>query len=547
MSIKPIQSRIFFPYLHLMNRLTILLLLVVAMLFSCKKENDNPQWDVNLLGPLAHASLGIENLIGDSLIEADANGAIRLLIDTSYSNFKLDSIYEIPDTSISTVVIFPPFPQTIQPNTPFLSNNNNVNLGVSGVQLKLADLQNGSILIEMKNTLRSKIYYTYTIPKAKKNGVPFSVTFTVDSASTTDPKFFSGNYDFTGYTIDLTGSTGGLYNTIAYSVEARANPTGVEFNLFGSDTLINVKTSFLGITPKYVRGYLGQADLSDNKSLNLGIRSLISNGTILLDSIEMKFEVVNYIGADIQAYVNQMFSVNNQNGTTIQLNSPTLIQHYLNINRAAEDAPVSYNVHPSYYSAVLNNSNSNIKQIIESLPDSLKYDLSLNLNPLGNISGSTDFIYSDKIVDTRIQVSMPLAFAANQLTLSQTIDFSIQNSTDLDPIGPSEITIYADNGFPFDMDIQLSLLDETGSTIDNLLVPGLIGSAQTNINNLVSASTLTKLKVPTTESRKEKLKATKQIRIRAAFTTPNYPQLFQLYNTYHLDLKLIGDGEYHIR
>jgi hypothetical protein len=184
---------------------------------------------------------------------------------------------------------------------------------------------------------------------------------------------------------------------------------------------------------------------------------------------------------------------------------------------------------------------------MESLPDSLRYDLSFQLNPLGNISGSSDFIYSDKLIDTRIQVKTPLSFAANQLTLSDTIDFNIEDATDLDPIGPSVITLHATNGFPFDMNMQLLLLDENNIVIDSLLVPGLIASGQLDINNLVTSSTQTKIPIPIDDNRKQKLTNTKRIKVRAAFTTPNYPQLVQLYNSYHLDLKFIGDGEYLIR
>lgn len=530
-----------------MKRLLIFASICIGLLFSCKKENDNPQWDINVLGPLAKATLGIENLIGDSSLGIDGNGALSITIDTTFSNFKLDSIYQIPDTTLYTIQVFPAFPQPIPPNTPFTSQNNNVVLGISGVELKLANLKSGTIKIEIKNTLQSKIFYTYTIPKAKKNGVPFTITFTIDSASITNPKYFNQSYDFSGYTVDLTGNNGSLVNTIAYNVEARSDPNGQTFNLVGSDTLINLKTSMIGIAPDYVRGYLGQSNLTDKKSISFGFGNLISDGTIVLDSVEMNFAVTNYAGADIQAYVNVLTALNNRTGQALSLNSASLIQNYLNINRATEAYPISYNVSPSVYSVILNKSNSNIKQVMESLPDSLLYDISLQINPLGNIGGSSDFIYSDRIVDTRIQVKLPLSFGANQLTLSDTLDFDINNTTDLDPVGPSTITLLALNGFPFDMDMQMILLDENNSTIDSLLVPGLIAAGQLDMNNRVSNSTLTKLTIPIDDSRKENLKRTKRIKVRAAFSTPNYPQLVQLYNTYHLDLKFVGDGLYHIR
>lgn len=531
----------------MIKRFFTLIYLTAFLLFACKKQNENPQWDVNVLGPLAHATLGLNNLVGDSFITANNSGALIIRIDTSFSNLKLDSVYHVPDTTILTSQVFPAFPSTIMPGTTFISGNNNVALGVSNVQLKFANISAGFIKLDFKNTLQSKIILSYTIPKAKKNGIAFTITANVDSGSVTNPTFFSQTYDFSGYSIDMTGSTGGLYNTISYDVQAKSDPSGYTFNLFGGDTLINLKTSLLQITPDYVRGYLGQNNLNDSKEINLGIGGLIRSGTILLDSINMQFDISNYIGADIQAYVDHLISVDNRTATNISLANSTLIQHPININRAIDPFYASYNPNPALYSIVLNKNNSNIKQLIENLPDKLRYDIKLKLNPLGNISGSSDFIYSNQLVKTRIQIDMPLSFAANQLTILDTINFSVANSANVDAIGPSTLYVVAKNGFPFDINLQLFLIDENNIVSDSILVSDLIVSGTIGANLLVSQSTTTKIPIPIDAIRKSKILATKRIAIRATFNSPTYPLLTQLYNSYHLDLKLIGDGTYYIR
>lgn len=531
----------------MIKRFFTLIYLTAFLLFACKKQNENPQWDVNVLGPLAHATLGLNNLVGDSFITANNSGALIIRIDTSFSNLKLDSVYHVPDTTILTSQVFPAFPSTIMPGTTFISGNNNVALGVSNVQLKFANISAGFIKLDFKNTLQSKIILSYTIPKAKKNGIAFTITANVDSGSVTNPTFFSQTYDFSGYSIDMTGSTGGLYNTISYDVQAKSDPSGYTFNLFGGDTLINLKTSLLQITPDYVRGYLGQNNLNDSKEINLGIGGLIRSGTILLDSINMQFDISNYIGADIQAYVDHLISVDNRTATNISLANSTLIQHPININRAIDPFYASYNPNPALYSIVLNKNNSNIKQLIENLPDKLRYDIKLKLNPLGNISGSSDFIYSNQLVKTRIQIDMPLSFAANQLTILDTINFSVANSANVDAIGPSTLYVVAKNGFPFDINLQLFLIDENNIVTDSILVSDLIVSGTIGANLLVSQSTTTKIPIPIDAIRKSKILATKRIAIRATFNSPTYPLLTQLYNSYHLDLKLIGDGTYYIR
>lgn len=528
-------------------RYFIFIISAAAVFFSCKKVNENPQWDIEVLGPLAHASLGINQLISDTLLATDVNGALSIKIDTTYSNFTLDSVYQVPDTFIKTSVIFPAFPSTITPNTPFLSNNNNVTLGVPNVQLTNANITSGFIKLEFKNTLQSKIFFTYKIPKAKKNGIPFTITVSVDSASLASPSYFSDTYDFSGYSLDMTGSSGTLFNTISYNVEARSDPNGQSFALFGSDTLINLKTSLIQIVPDYAKGYLGQTTIIDNKNINLGVGGLIKGGNIKLDSVTMKFDITNYVGADLQIYLNQVLSVNNRQGNVIPLSNSNLIRHYININRATEPYFASYSPVPFNYSIILNKGNSNITDLIENIPDILNYNINLKLNPLGNISGNSDFVYSNKLVDTRIQIDMPLSFSANQLVFADTINFSIANATNFDPIGPSTIYLIAKNGFPFDLDMMLFLIDKNNAITDTLLVPGLISSASVGTNAIVTNPITTKISIPIDAARKSRLLTTERIGIRAKFNSPNYPQLTQLYSNYRLDIKLIGDGTYYIR
>ncbi|MBL0104032.1 MAG: hypothetical protein IPP51_09945 [Bacteroidetes bacterium] len=525
----------------------LILLSLVLFVFSCKKENDSPQWDVNILGPLAHATIGVGQLMGNNYLQADPNGRLEISYDTTFSNFQLDSIYQVPDTTIPTVVLFPPFPATIQPDFPFYSNNNNVALGVGGVSIKKAVISSGIIRIDIRNSMHSKIKFTYTIPKAIKNGNPFTIVIWVDSASATQPQSFTGDYDFSGYTVDMTGSTGSLSNTISYSVEARSDPNGVPFTVNASDTVININSSLIGITPSYVKGYLGQTDINEVKDMNVGIGGLIQSGTLLLDSSTLDLRFTNYVGADIQAYVNLLTSHNSNTGANVALTNPSLIQHTINLNRATETSTASGNITPGIYSFHLDNGNSNLKALLENLPDRLQYNVDLGINPLGNISGFNDFVYSDYLVESQMNLKIPLRFAANQLMLVDTTDFNLASTTNLEAIGVSTITMVAKNGFPFDMNLQLLLVNEQNQVIDSLFSPDLIRAASVDANYIVTSSTETRIPIPVNESRKQHLQVVKKICIKASFTTPNYPQTVQLFNSYHLDLKFIADGIYSIR
>ena len=138
-------------------------LCLLLLISACKKENDHPQWDIEVYGPLLHATFGVNELVGSSSIEADSNGAQTLDFDTLFSAFNIDSIYKINDTTLSTIITFPAFPDTIHPGDAFVSNNNDIALGLGNIQLKEAIISSGKIRLEIKNTLNTKVNFIYTI------------------------------------------------------------------------------------------------------------------------------------------------------------------------------------------------------------------------------------------------------------------------------------------------------------------------------------------------------------------------------------------------
>ena len=530
-----------------MPRLLIFLFVSILIIAACKKENDNPQWDVAVLGPLLHATLTMEQMIGDTSIAESADGAQILDFDTIISDFGVDSIYQIADTSFKTINLSPGFPLTIQPGQSFIPNSNIISLGVGGLNLRRAIISKGKIRLEIKNTLRSKVDFTYSIPLAKKNGQSLTIFATVDSGSTSDPKYLTRDIDFAGYDLDLTGSNGNHFNRIEYLIEANAHSPGFPFVVPANDTLVNLKTSLIGISPSFVLGYLGQQSSNESTIRNIGIGGLIKSGTVLIDSVKLKLDIINYIGADAQLYVNSLTSLNNRTGTSLNLNAPAYIQHSLNINRASRDTNLPDPVIPSHYPIVLDNSNSNIRDLIENIPDKITYDLDLSLNPLGNISGNNDFIYSDRLISTRIGIVMPLRFAFNQLLLADTLPFTINNTTDFDPIGDAILSLIADNGFPIDLNVQLFLVDTFGTVTDSLLIPDLIAGAPYDANYRATGMQRTIVKIPIDAERKNRLLGVKQVGLRIKFNTPDYPQPIQFYSDYKLEIKIVADGIYSIR
>ncbi|HNQ61889.1 MAG TPA: hypothetical protein PKJ62_05830 [Bacteroidia bacterium] len=529
------------------NHIAKILTLFIFLNTACKKINDNPQWDIEVLGPVLFATLTLDELLADTLRQNNADGTVSILAEHSFYDFNIDSIYNIPDTTIDNVVVWPIFSTSITAGTPFYSTDNKIALGVGAVKLTKALMQKGNIQIQLKNTLPVKVIYTYSIPKAKKAGVVFSFVQEVQAADANGPGIYSGSYDLAGYELDLTGVNGNLFNTISYNVEAQSDPSGNAFTINLNDTVINLKSELSDLEPVYVKGYLGQNSIAENSFSTTGLARFIEDGFIQLDSVTMDITLKNFIGADAQFFFRSLGAYNSRTNTSVSLSAPSFLNRSLNVNRARESGPVPSPVISSNHLYHLDNSNSNLRSFVENLPERIVYNADLTLNPLGNISFYNDFLYSDKLVDAKLSLKMPFRFAANNLTLVDTQNVSLDALTDLDPIGPLTLTLIAKNGFPVNFNIHLYILDENKILKDSILIPGFIRSANVNQQYDVISSTTTKFEIPIDENRKENFRTGKYIAIRTIFNTPDYAQLIQLRSDHKLDLKLIANGTYYIR
>src|SRR3989339_152070 len=90
------------PKYNLFSGLIPLLLLLIVLCFTgCKKELNEPNWDIDVLTPLAKATLTIENIVDDTLRITNPDNSVSLVYRSSLYKFTLDTLFKIPDTTIS--------------------------------------------------------------------------------------------------------------------------------------------------------------------------------------------------------------------------------------------------------------------------------------------------------------------------------------------------------------------------------------------------------------------------------------------------------------
>jgi hypothetical protein len=523
----------------------ILSLFLIGFLFSaCRKEMEKPSWDTDLLAPLVNASLGIDNILPDSILQTNADSSMKIVYNNAIYNLTMDTLFRIPDTIIKNAYNIP-FTTTLNPGQTVLSNvMSETTYQIQDVQLKSATIKSGFVNYRIKSKIHEVTDFIYSIPCAKKNGIPFSINVSVPAAIGTIPGIYDQTFDLTGYVIDMTGIAQNRVNTIYTSLSAAVNPLGQPVLITPADSII-IENKFFDVIPYYAKGYFGNNTFNIGPATsNFNLFNRITDGTIQLEDVNFSLDITNPIGLDARVYINNISSINTRTGTTINLTN-SLIGSPINLDRAAES---NGNVYPTYYSFPLTVSNSNIKPMIENLPDQFGYSMQMITNPLGNISGSNDFIYVDKLLKASLKMEIPLSLVASNLTLQDTLDFNITTNGGSQNVHSGTITLFANNGFPFDASLQVYTLNDNNLVTDSLFTyANTIDEAPINSSLRVTGKKLTKIVIPVNESRMNLLYATKKIVLKAKFNTSAQPQYIKIYSEYGLDVKLVGDFNYTVQ
>ena len=151
-----------------------------------------------------------------------------------------------------------------------------------------------------------------------------------------------------------------------------------------------------------------------------------------------------------------------------------------------------------------------------------------------------------------LNVSMPLSFEANALVFQDTVAFDLSNSSPhgLDAIKDGVFTVFADNGYPLQANLQLYLYDEWGGFLDSLIIaPHTISAAPLNANCKVDPPLRSTLQVVADENKMNKIRNAKTAVVRAEFdmhapaSCGNYTKI---YSTYNLSVKLTGKFTYEV-
>lgn len=530
-----------------MKKRLLIHLLGILLFTTCKREP--AEWDVDIVAPVATASLSINDVAPDEYFITDNNGVVKVVYQNTIYTLPIDSLLKLPDTTLNYPLVIP-FTLNLSPGTAIPAINQTINFKVDPARLNRVVINQGKLNLTVTSSGSQPLDMNYRVPLAFINGSYLDIIETIPAMANGDSGLFQKDYDLAGYDINLSGSTGGQNNNLNYSISgAVSNSAIADISVQAGQRLLNFYSTYKDMKPEYVEGYFGSKNVSitDTSTLNL-IKKVVA-GTLDIEDINLSITLENSIGADIRTTIKKLKGVNTKNGTAVSLTHP-IINAPLNIDRATN---LGYGSSATPYittnkTYTFNPGNSNITQFISNLPDQYEYDVELLLNPLGNISGGNDFIYRDAGIKINLDLEMPLSFKSDNLTLVDTIDYNINaKKEDIQRYQGGSYKLFAYNGFPLDATAKLLLLDSTNTVIDTLLNSSSIAAANVDANFKAIGQKQSIVAFPVSASQASNLVACKKVIVLVSFTTQPTNQYLKIYNTYKLDLKLTSDFKFRMK
>ena len=464
----------------------------ILTLSSCKKFEDirvvddinyNPEFAI----PLINSSVSLQDILDSeeniAILEIDNDGNMTLNYEAEFEhNSATELIGEIPSFPLILV-------DTVT-NVPVQVFNN--------VELNSISLKSGTISFNIQSGITENIDLTITIPELTKNGIPFSTNLPLVYQGSLPVSAQINPISVEGYALDLTG------NSVQINYDAITN---------GGDKVVIdfIAGSADNWNYDLIEGVAEQQafDISQD-SIEIDLYGSWLEGEISFEDPQIAIEVENSFGFPIGVQLINVVAITSAgNEVYLTTTNNSFDVNYPAMNEIGESKTTTF-----YF----DKNNSNIKEIIQTRPTKLYYEIEGILNP--DDLDDTGFITDQSDLTSLLMLELPIHGTATGFTVQTNADMDLQ---DIDIINDAEFKIITDNGMPIDVELQLYFQDEKENIIDSLFnePKTLLGAASVDTNGNTTSTTEITTFVDIPKERMLSIQNATTAIIRVAFSTLN--------------------------
>lgn len=481
----------------------ILCLAIVALIstscefLSALDNAETPDWEIELALPLIQSTV----TIGD-LLEGFESVADALSMDSAGV---LHFHYRSELLTRSGEEIFSRIGAALPPVIPLLSENSSLPLTLpDGAILDRVDLKAGNFTFYAENPHRDPVQVRLTLPDLRNQDKAFSLVFNLQGYSGSGPRPSATN------AIAPTALAGYGFFPVNQRVRVQYEALSPKGDRLPLD-LFFVQLSNLKFS--YFQGYLGRL-LYEGERDSVRIDFFDTRyvqGNIRFADPKVTFFLENSIGVPTLAVVNA-FEVINVKGERQAVQSQAVQSGiafpFPGLNEIGQVKQKIFD---------FTKENSNIRELLNTGPVSVVYDVDALTHPSGN-NAERGFV-SDKSF-YRISAAVDLPFSG------EASGFEVDKEFSLDLSGYSEakkiaLKLITDNDIPLDLDVQGYFLRASGQIVDSLLtVPGrLIQGAAVGASGLPTGKGTKTTEVTYEGARLERILGASRLRLKVSLST----------------------------
>ena len=384
------------------------------------------------------------------------------------------------------------------------------------------------MIISVSNEFNHDLELVINIPSLEQSlGNNWSDTISVSPNS-----LGQTTLDMSNYTMDLTkGSTG--FNELVIQFSITLNGTGQSIS--PTDKVgIDFQMTDIGAFDVVNGDFKNQQISIDEDSILFNIFQASESAIDFeLTNPSIEFNVVNSFGFPAQLAMNQLYSIDSSgNVFNVTYNSTA----FPAIPKPAVQGDSTSTT------MFMNNTNSNIADLISTTPKQLNYEPSFEINP--NTGPNSNYITSTSKMSISSEITLPLEGYAGGWKMGDTIPFDFK----VDDLFSGETTVeeatikfVTTNGWPAEVAFTLLLLDSNRNTLSTIANDELIlQSGVLDANGKVVGPTIKVTELYCDSTCVDELNITKFVVLSVDANTTNYSsqQPVKIYEDYKLGVAM---------
>lgn len=475
-----------------------------------------PDTEFSLAIPIANGEFVLADYIDQNSdfvsVEIDQDGLVRLVFN-KFDQFeqRASDIIDIPDQQFSNTFGFSSgLAAQLALNNPIISTQNysfGFDVEEVGDLLDSVTIKSGTFEIDLSGDFPASGNMSITIPSLVIGGSPYSETVSWEYATSGPSQSFTLSPNINGATLDLTQPGGNNDFEVDIQMEVIYEGQPISATNIMSFTLDIYDIEFNGIFGSFDTRTVDAA----SDTIRVDFFQDLDVQDVFIEEPSMTLTFWNSFGILVEGVVNRI-AAREPGGQAVALSGSVVA------SPLALGAPSINEIGQTIRTdVVIDNTNSNVTDMIAILPSRIVYAVAGTINPSG--LNSPQFVLDSSAIIVNYSAQIPLYGRFNKLTKEQEIEF---DGGSLQDMIEASMILDIENGFPLGVDLQV-YFEQNGRVLDSLFVSGenLIPAAEVDNLGIVTAPGGSNIEIELNDSKIDVIIPATHIRIASVLSTTN--------------------------